>query len=72
MYIITPGDPTVGFLWNPCEDWDSDGDVDITDYYNLQGKLAYADYLKSGGLGTMYIITPNDPNATVRSLWQCP
>jgi hypothetical protein len=69
-YLITPGDPIVGFLWNPCEDWDGDGDVDINDYYSLQGALAYADYLISGGLGTDYLVTPGDP--LVGFLWQCP
>jgi hypothetical protein len=55
-YLIEPGNATVGHLWNECMDTDADVDIDLTDYYSCQGTLAYADYLKSGGAGTSYIV----------------
>jgi hypothetical protein len=75
-YIITPDDPNVNFLWNPCldlaQEQESDDYMDImdlSDYYVLKGNLAYADWILSSGAGTHYIITPDDPN--VGFLWEC-
>lgn len=70
-YTIPKGDATVGHLWNECMDTDASDVIDLTDYYTCQGLLAYADYLKSGGLGTSYSIDgPTDPIAG--HLWPCP
>jgi hypothetical protein len=54
----------------PCcpGDSDDDGDWDLDDYYALQGNLAYADYLLSGGAGTDYKVI--DGNATTGHLYQ--
>jgi hypothetical protein len=75
-YHIFPddtNDPNANFLFNACEDWDSDGDVAIDDYYDLQGALAYADYIYTGGAGTDYRVEPDDPcDPNANFLWQCP
>ena len=42
-------------------DVDSDDDIDFSDYIAIQGNLAYADWLVSGGLGTHYLCEKDDP-----------
>ena len=78
-YVINgPTDAQAGHLWNACMDASNDGgnpgqdgDIDLQDYYFCQGKLAYADYINSGGAGTHYFINgPSDPNTG--HLWPCP
>ena len=43
-YLITESDPVTAFLWDPCYDWDSDGDIDDDDYYGVQGNLFFMMY----------------------------
>jgi hypothetical protein len=70
-YTIPKGDATVGHLYNACADGDSDNDIDLADYYALQGTLIYADYLKCYGCGSSYSVDgPTDPIAG--GLWPCP
>jgi hypothetical protein len=70
-YDIPQGDATVGHLYVDCWDTDDNQIINLTDYYTLQGLLAYADYLKCYGCGDSYIIDgPSDPVAG--HLWPCP
>ena len=43
-YLVLPGDPVTGFLWDVCMDVDEDGDIDEDDYYIVQGNLFNACY----------------------------
>jgi len=70
LYLIAPGDPNTGFLWDVCLDTDNDADCDIDDYYKILGDLSYAYYLTGLNGPAVYLIAPGDPNTGF--LWPCP
>jgi hypothetical protein len=68
-YLVEPGDPNTGFLWDGCCDGKTqDNDIDLDDYNTLKGKLNYAKYLTDE-----YRIVPDDPcDPNANFLWDCP